>query len=196
MVNVNPVAQQSETSTTNLGTLAGIGTAGGNVGFTKSFVEHSIIIGMMSARADLTYQQGLERMWSRTTRYDFYFPALAHIGEQAVLNQEIYAQGSGDAAADIAAFGYQERWSEYRYKTSLITGQFRSNHATSLDAWHLSQDFSSLPTLGETFINETVPMSRIEATPAEPDFIMDSYNELTCVRPLPIYSTPGLGGRF
>lgn len=195
-VNINPVAQQSETATTPLGKLAGIGTAGGSKGFTKSFTEHTLLLGMCMVRADLTYQQGLDRKWSRLTRYDHYLPALSNIGEQAVLNKEIYAQGSGDATADAAAFGYQERWAEMRYKRSEITGQFRSNHATSLDPWHLSQDFGSLPVLDDTFIEETVPMARVEAVPAEPDFIFDSYINLVCVRPLPTYSTPGLGGRF
>lgn len=199
-ININPVAQTSASDltggTTDMGSLAALGTAGGNKGFTKSFTEHCLLMGLVSIRADLTYQQGLDRMWSRTTRYDHYLPALSNIGEQAVLNKEIYAQGSGGAAADIAAFGYQERWAEMRHKNSKITGQFRSNHATSLDAWHLSQDFASLPVLDDTFIQETVPMSRVEATPSEPDFIFDSYINLICVRPMPLYSTPQLGNRF
>jgi len=192
-VNINPIAQQSESGTTPQGTLAGIGTVSGGSGFTKSFVEHSMIIGLVNVRADLTYQQGLQRMWSRSTRYDFYFPALAHIGEQAVLNKEIYAQG---VSADDDVFGYQERWAELRYKPSQITGLFRSNHAQSLDAWHLSQDFGSLPALDTTFITENVPMARVEAVPAEPDFIFDSYIKMRCVRPLPIYSTPQLGAKL
>jgi len=192
-VNINPIAQQSESGTTPQGTLAGIGTVAGGKGFTKSFVEHSIILGFVNVRADLTYQSGLERMWSRTTRYDFYFPALAHIGEQAVLNKEIYAQGT---TADDDVFGYQERWAELRYKPSKITGLFRSNHANSLDAWHLSQDFASLPVLGDTFITEAVPMARVEAVSTEPDFIFDSHIQMRCVRPLPIYSTPQLGGKM
>jgi len=196
IVNINPVAQTSEAGTTAQGTLAGIGTVSGKSGFTKSFVEHTLIIGLINVRADLTYQQGLNRMWSRSTRYDFYFPALAHIGEQGVLNKEIYAQGSADAAADAAIFGYQERWAEMRYKPSQITGVFRSNHAQSLDVWHLSQDFSGLPTLGSTFITEDVPMDRVIAVPSEPDFIFDSYINMTCVRPLPIYSTPQLGAKL
>jgi len=196
VVNINPVAQTSEAGTTAQGTLAGIGTVSGSSGFTKSFVEHTLIIGLMNVRADLTYQQGLNRMWSRSTRYDFYFPALAHIGEQGVLNKEIYAQGSADAAADAAIFGYQERWSEMRYKPSQITGVFRSNHAQSLDVWHLSQDFTGLPTLGNTFITEDVPMDRVLAVPSEPDFIFDSYINMTCVRPLPIFSTPQLGAKL
>lgn len=196
-VNINPVAQQSQSDTTKLGTLAGIGTAAGTKGFTKSFTEHCLLMGLVSIRADLTYQFGLDRMWSRLTRYDHYLPALSNIGEQAVLNKEILAQGSADAAADIAAFGYQERWAEMRSKNSKITGLFRSNHATSLDPWHLSQDFgTTLPVLNAAFIVESVPMARVEAVPTEPDFIFDSYIQLTCVRPMPLYSTPQLGNRF
>jgi len=192
-VNINPIAQQSESATTPQGTLAGVGTVAGAKGFTKSFVEHSIILGFVNVRADLTYQQGLDRMWSRQTRYDFYFPALAHIGEQAVLNKEIYAQGT---SVDDDVFGYQERWAELRYKPSKITGLFRSNHAQSLDPWHLSQDFGSLPVLDTTFITENVPMARVEAVPTQPDFIFDSHIQMRCVRPLPIYSTPQLGGKL
>jgi hypothetical protein len=197
-INVNPVAQTSETGTSPLATLSGVATVGGSpAGFTKSFVEHTIIIGMVSVRADLTYQQGLDRMWSRLTRYDHYFPALAHLGEQPILNKELYAQGSLAGGLDDAkVFAYQERWAEYRYKPSKITGQFRSNHATSLDAWHLSQDFATLPTLGPTFIQETPPMDRVLAVPSEPDFIFDSLINLTCVRPMPIYSVPGLGAKL
>jgi hypothetical protein len=144
-VNINPVAQTSATSGSNaLGDLAAFGTVGAhNHGFVKSFTEHCLIIGMVSVRSDYTYQQGLNRMWSRSTRWDFYWPALSHIGEQAVLNKEIFTQGT---SVDDDVFGYQERYAEYRYKPSLITGSFRSNSATPLDAWHLSQDFGSLPT--------------------------------------------------
>ena len=123
-------------------------------GFSKSFTEHEIIIGFVSARADLNYQQGLNRMWSRSTRFDHYFPSFAHLGEQSILNKEIYAQG---VAADDNVFGYQERYAEYKYKPSQITGLFRSNATTSLDVWHLAQDFSSLPALNSTFIVEQPP---------------------------------------
>lgn len=162
-------------------------------GFTKSFTEHCIVMGIASVRADLTYQQGLDRMWSRSTRYDFYWPALAHIGEQAVLNKEIYTQGT---AADDSVFGYQERWAEYRYKPSKITGKMRSNDATSLDAWHLSQEFGSLPALNETFIKETPPMDRVVAVTTEPDFHMDCYFNYQCARPMPLFSVPGLIDHF
>jgi hypothetical protein len=192
---INPIVQNSETGTTPQGTLAAIGTGSSRSGFVKSFTEHCLIMGIVSVRADLTYQQGLERMWSRSTRYDFYWPALANIGEQAVLNKEIYAQGSL-AATDDDVFGYQERYGEYRYKPSRISGAMRSSAATPLDPWHLSQEFSSLPTLGDTFIQETPPMARVEATPSEPDFIFDSYFQLRCARPMPMYGVPGMIDRF
>ena len=147
----------------------------------------------MNVRADLNYQQGLNRMWSRQTRYDFYWPALAHIGEQTVLNKEIYVQG---AAADEDVFGYQERFAENRYYPGQITGLFRSDAPGSLDAWHLAQDFSSLPTLDSTFIEVGVPMARVEAVPTEPDFIFDSYINMRCVRPMPLYGVPGNIDRF
>jgi hypothetical protein len=203
-INIQQVPQTSSTdATTPQGNLAAFGTAslqGG--GFTKSFTEHCIILGIASARADLTYQQGMNRMWSRQTRYDFYWPALAHIGEQAILNKEIYCQ---DQSTDTGAtgtpdnervFGYQERWAEYKYKPSLITGVLRSSHPTSLDAWHLSQEFSSLPELNEAFITENPPMDRVTAVNTEPDFIMDMYFNYQCARPMPLYSVPGLIDHF
>ena len=135
---INPVPQTSSTdATTPQGNLSAFGlTSDFKGGFTKSFVEHCVIIGLVNVRADLTYQQGINRMFSRQTRWDFYWPALAHLGEQAILNKEIYAQGT---SADNEVFGYQERWAEYRYYPSQITGQFRSTHSTPLDYWHLSQ---------------------------------------------------------
>lgn len=194
-INISPVPQTSSTdATTPQGNLAGFGTVGfSNHGFTKSFTEHGHIIGLVSIRADLTYQQGLNRMWSRQDRYDFYWPALAHLGEQPVLNKEIYAQGT---SVDNDVFGYQERYAEYRYKPSMITGAFRSNAAASLDTWHLSQDFQSLPTLNQTFIEENPPIDRVVATPDEPDMILDLYFDLKCARPMPIYSVPGLIDHF
>ena len=192
---INPVAQTSATDAgTPQGTLAAVGTLNSHgAGFSKSFTEHSLIIGMVSVRADLNYQQGLNRMFSRRTRWDFYWPALAHIGEQAVLNKEIMAQGT---SADADVFGYQERYAEYRYKPSLVTGQFRSNYAQSLDIWHLAQDFATLPTLSPTFIVDNPPVSRVVATPDEPEFLFDSYFSLKCVRPMPNYGVPGLIDHF
>lgn len=192
---VNPVPQTDSTNSTSpQGNLAAFGlVSDGNGGFVKSFVEHCVIIGLVNVRADLTYQQGIPRMFSRKGRFDFYWPALAHLGEQAVLNKEIYAQGT---AQDDAVFGYQERWAEYRYFPSQITGKFRSKYAQSLDFWHLSQDFSTLPTLSANFIEENPPVSRVIAVPSEPQFIFDSYIDLKCVRPMPVYSVPGLVDHF
>lgn len=200
-VNINPVTQTSATgqtgSATPQGNLAAIGTVGAHGhGFIKSFTEHCVIIGMVAARADLNYQQGLDRMFSRRTRWDFFWPALAHLGEQAVLNKEIYAQGSTNPTADAAVFGYQERYAEYRYKNSRITGQFRSNFAQTLDVWHLAQNFSSLPVLNSTFIQDDPPVDRAIAVPAYPHFIWDSFFQLKHTRPMPMFSVPGLIDHF
>jgi hypothetical protein len=163
-------------------------------GFTSSFTEHCIIIGLLSVRADLTYQQGLNRMWSRKTRVDYYWPALSHIGEQAVLQKEIFANGV--PADDDKVFGYQERYAEYRYKPSIITGLFRSNAAQSLDAWHLSQEFATAPVLDPSFIMENPPVDRVIAVPSEPHFLFDSYFNMHCTRPMPTYGVPGLIDHF
>jgi len=202
-INITSVPQTSESNTTPQGTLAGYGVAMlNNGGFTKSFTEHGYVMGIASVRADLTYQQGLHRMWSRSTRYDFYWPALAHIGEQAVLTQELYCQnpatdtGSTGTVDNLKVFGYQERWAEYRYKPSQITGKLRSTASGSLDAWHLSQEFTSLPSLNQTFIEENPPMDRVVAVTTEPDFLMDCYYNYRCARPMPIYSVPGLIDHF
>lgn len=194
-ININPVQQTSATdSTSPQGNLAAFGLTSSKIhGFTKSFVEHGYIIGLVNVRADLTYQQGLQRLWSRQTRFDFYWPALAHLGEQAVLNKEIYAQGT---AADDDVFGYQERYAEYRYYPSLITGKFRSTYAHPLDMWHLSQKFDSLPTLSAQFIEDNPPLSRVIAVQDEPQFLLDTYFSLNCVRPMPVYSVPGLVDHF
>ena len=194
-ININPVQQTSATTdTTPQGNLAAFGLTSSKIhGFTKSFVEHGYIIGLVNVRADLTYQQGLQRLWSRQTRFDFYWPALAHLGEQAVLNKEIYAQGT---AADDEVFGYQERYAEYRYYPSLITGKFRSTYAQPLDMWHLSQKFDSLPTLSAQFIEDNPPVSRVIAVQDEPQFLLDTYFSLNCVRPMPVYSVPGLVDHF
>lgn len=200
-ININPIAQTSASavtgSTTPIGTLAatGIIEAHGH-GFVKSFTEHGIIIGLASIRADMTYQQGINKMWTRNTRFDFYWPALSHLGEQAVLNKEIYAQGTAGGAADDSVFGYQERWAEYRYKPSIITGQLRSTYSTPLDAWHLAQKFTALPVLNSTFIQENPPVSRIIAVPSAPQFLLDVNFNLNCARPMPMYSVPGLIDHF
>lgn len=196
MVNVNPIAQTSATdSTSPQGNLSAYGvTAAKFHGFTKSFVEHGYIIGFVCARADLTYQQGINKMWLRSTVYDFYWPTFAHLGEQAIELREIYAQGS---EADTTVFGYQERYAEYRYKPSQITGKFRSSVVNgSLDKWHLSQFFNNAPTLNEEFITENPPIERIVAVPSEPEFLLDVGFRYITVRPMPMFGTPGLVDHF
>lgn len=198
-VNIHPVAQTSASNTqpTPQGNLSAFVTAAvHNHGFVKSFTEHGIVIGIVSVRADLSYQQGLNRMWSRRTRFDFYWPALSHLGEQAVLNKEIYCVGSANSAQDAAAFGYQEAWAEYRYKPSQITGIFRSNATSSLHAWHLAQNYASLPVLNDSFMQENPPIDRVVAVPSQPQFLFDSFFSLRCVRPMPIYSVPGMIDHF
>lgn len=197
-INITPVPQTTQTSgligTTPQGWLAAFGTnQSTGHGFTKSFTEHCLIIGLVCARADLNYQQGLNRMFSRRTRLDFYWPSLSHLGEQAVLNKEIYAQGT---SADDDVFGYQERYAEYRYKPSVITGEFRSSSAGGLDVWHLAQDFSALPVLNSDFIVENPPVDRVVAVPGFPHFLFDSYFDVKCARPMPVYSVPGLIDHF
>ena len=198
---VNPIAQSGPTGTTGsdtpLGTLGGIGTVlTKGHGFTQSFTEHGVVIGLVSVRADLTYQQGLPRMWSRSTRYDFYFPAFAMLGEQPVYNKEIYVTGT---STDDQVFGYQERWAEYRYKPSQVSSLFRSTAAGTIDAWHLAQRFDNLPTLNSTFIEDTPPDERIVAVGAEANgqqFIFDSFFDVKTARPMPLYSVPGLIDHF
>ncbi|AXL14647.1 major capsid protein [Microviridae sp.] len=193
-ISLNPVAQTYPGPDSPQANLAAYGTVTmKGHGFNKSFVEHSLIIGLISLRADLTYQQGLNRMFSRSTRWDYYWPALSHIGEQAVLNKEIYAQGT---EADDDVFGYQERFAEYRYKPSVITGKFRSSDPQSLDTWHLSQDFAALPVLNGSFIEENPPIDRVIAVTDEPHIILDTYTRLICARPMPTYSVPGMIDHF
>jgi hypothetical protein len=200
-ININPIAQTSGTNasgtTTPLGTLASMGTGlAHNHGFTQSFVEHGVILGIVAVRADLTYQQGLQKMWSRSTRYDFYFPAFATLGEQAVLNKEIYVTGD---TTDTDVFGYQERWAEYRYYPSRISSLFRSTAAGTIDGWHLAQKFTAVPTLNTTFIQDTPPVSRTLAVGASANgqqFIFDSFFDVKKARPMPMYSVPGLIDHF
>ena len=194
-ISINPVQQTSATNdTTPQGNLAAFGVVSDSFhGFSKSFVEHGYVFGFVNVRADLTYQQGLNRMWSRQGRFDFYWPVLAHLGEQAVLNKEIYAQGTAD---DDKVFGYQERYAEYRYYPGQITGKFRSTDPQPLDSWHLAQKFSSLPTLSSQFIQDHPPVERVIAVQNEPQFLFDSYIRLKCARPMPVYSVPGLVDHF
>lgn len=196
-INVNPVQQTSSTDESS-------GTPQGNLAayavgfdsrhcFAKSFVEHGWIIGLVCVQSDLTYQQGLNRMWSRKARFDYYWPVFAHLGEQAILNKEIYAQGNEQ---DDEVFGYQERYAEYRYFPSLITGQLRSTSSTPLDVWHLAEKFETLPKLNSTFIQDATPIERVVAVTDEPPIILDAWFDMKCVRPMPVYSTPGLVDHF
>ena len=198
-VNISPIAQTTPTDIvpdiTVQGNLAGIGTVQfSGHGFAKSFTEHGVLVGLVSVRADLTYQQGLDRMWSRQTRFDYFWPSLSHIGEQAVLRGEIFSDGT--AANDAVVFGYQERFAEYRYKPSLVTGKFRSGLADTLDVWHLAEEFSVAPVLGETFIQVNPPIDRVIAVVDEPHFLFDSLFRLKCARPMPLYGVPGLIDHF
>jgi len=200
-ITIHQVASQSDLQSIDptaspQANLAAFATASvGGKGFVKSFTEHTLIMGMVSVRADLTYQQGLNRMFSRSTRFDFYWPAFAHLGEQEVLNKEIFAQGSL-AATDDEVFGYIPRYDEMRYKPSIITGKFRSTDPQPLDIWHLSQNFANLPTLSAQFIEDNPPIDRIIAVQDEPQFIFDSYFDLKCARPMPTYAVPGLVDHF
>ena len=195
-IDVNVIPQTSGTTDVspqaNLSAFA-VGTNGRGNGFSKSFTEHGWIIGLVNVRADLTYQQGINRMWTRSTKFDMYWPTFAFLGEQAVLNKEIYAQGTED---DDKVFGYQERYAEYRYAPSLITGKFRSTYAQSLDSWHLAQKFENLPKLNPEFIVDNPPVDRVVAVPSEPQFLLDAWFNLNCVRPMPVYGVPGLMDHF
>ena len=198
---INPTVQTSGTSasgtTTPMGTLAGVGAAvGRGHGFTQSFTEHGVILGLIAVRADLTYQQGVRRMYNRSTRYDFYLPAFAMLGEQSILNKEIYAIGT--PAQDDAVFGYIPRWDEMRYRPSMITGLFRSTATGTLDAWHLAQNFSALPTLNTTFIQDTPPLQRVLATASQTGkmLIADAFFREKVARPLPMHSIPGMIDHF
>ncbi len=200
-ININPVQQTQRTDQADVagdtpqGNLAAYATVSGTGhGFTSSFTEHGYITGLVNVRADLTYQQGIERYWSRQTRFDFYWPALSHLGEQAVKNKEVFV--SNAAAIDDATFAYMPRYDEYRFKQSQITGLMRSDAVASLDVWHLAQDFAALPALNEAFITDAVPMDRVLAVPSEPDFLLDVYFKIKAARPLPLYGTPGLMDHF
>lgn len=195
-IDVNVIPQTSGTTDVspqaNLSAFA-VATNGRGNGFSKSFTEHGWIIGLVNVRADLTYQQGINKMWTRSTKFDMYWPTFAFLGEQAVLNKEIYAQGNTD---DDGVFGYQERYAEYRYAPSQVTGKFRSTYAQSLDSWHLAQKFENLPKLSPEFIVDNPPIDRVVAVPSEPQFLLDCWFNLNCVRPMPVYGVPGLMDHF
>jgi hypothetical protein len=195
MMNINPVAQTSSTGeVTPQGNLAAYGVSASKYhAFTKSFVEHGYIIGLLEVRADLTYQQGINKMWLRSTVYDWYWPTFAHLSEQAILNAEIYAQGTEE---DKGVFGYQERYAEYRYHPSEICGHFRSTYTKPLDVWHLSQKFDSLPTLSDQFIQDKPPVERVVAVKNYPHFLIDIGFKYHTTRAMPMYGIPGLVDHF
>ncbi len=193
-INVTPVAQTSGQPTPaaedKLGNLAGFGTVSGTHSWSKSFVEHGVMIGLVNVRADLTYGQGIDRMWGKSTRFDFFYPVLSGIGEQSVLNEEIF---HSNAAADATVFGYQERYGEYRFAPNRLSALMRTDAAGTLASWHLSEDFASLPTLGDTFItaNLGVPLDRAIAIATEPHFIADFFFDIKAARPMPVFGIPG-----
>jgi hypothetical protein len=195
-VNISPVAQTTYQGTQTIedakGALSGIGTVSGRHGFTKSFVEHGVVIGLVNVRGDITYSQGIERYWSKSTRYDFYYPVLSQIGEQSVTMVELWTQGDG-ATTDDTVFGYQERYAEYRYKPSRLTGLMSVEAASNLDEFHLSEDFSSQPSLDDSFIqsNTGTPLDRAISVPSQPHFVFDAYFDMKCARPMPLYGVPG-----
>lgn len=190
MIQINEVPNTSDTTSRQQGELAAYGVSSGSHGFTKSFVEHGVILGLVNVRGDITYSQGAERYWFKDTRYDFYYPVLAMIGEQAIENREIFYQNT---SADEEVFGYQERYAEYRYKPSRQTGLFRVDNAATLASWHLGEDFATLPTLGSTFIqsNTATPLDRAISVPSEPQIIADFFFDMKCARPMPLYGVPG-----
>ena len=194
----NPVMQTSATNDiTPQGNLAAYALANTNThGFSQSFTEHGIVMGIMNVRTDLSYQQGINKQWLRTTREEFYWPSFAHLGEQAILNKEIYAQGTD---IDNQVFGYQERYAELRYHPSAITGKMRSTYAQTLDVWHFAQKFDNLPALNAQFIEDTASyqgIKRLQAVQDEPQFYADIFVNLKCARPMPLYGVPGLVDHF
>ena len=193
---VSPVAATIATEDAPQGNLSAVGTGLVKGGFNHSFTEHGHIIGLVSCRADLTYQRGLDRIWSRETRYDYYWPALSHLGEQSIINREILHVPGGTTDKDI--WGYQERYAEYRYQPSRITGKFRSEDPESLDVWHLSQDFAGEdpPPLNLFFVADFAPIDRVVAVPSEPDLIVDAWHDVKATRPMPVYAVPGLVDHF
>lgn len=196
-INSHPVPQNTPTSGANyFAQLGAFGTAssqGKNIGFTKSFVEHGYVIGLACARADVTYSQGINRMWSRRTRWDFFWPKLQELGEQTILNKEIMVQGT---AADDQVFGYQERHAEYRYKPSEIHGQFRPTYATAIDQWHMGEEYGSLPALNATWIVQNTPITRALANTSAPQILFDAFFQYKHARPMVTYSVPATLGRF
>jgi len=198
-VGITPVPQTTEPATATAddakGALAGYGYSSGQHGFTKSFVEHGVIIGIMNARGDITYSQGVDRYWTKSTRYDFYYPVLSSIGEQSILNQELWIEGD---ATDQAVFGYTGRYNEYRFQNSKLSGLARPTATATLASWNLSEEFTSQPALGNTFItsNTGTPLDRAIQVPSEPHFIADIWHDIKAARPVPLYGNPAGIGRF
>jgi len=194
-ISSHPVAQTAPTSGADAqGQLAAFGTHQGSAGFSHSFVEHGYVIGLACARADLSYQQGLNKLWLRSTRYDFFWPKLQELGEQTILNKEIFLAGAG--GTDTSVFGYQERYAEYRYKPSEIHGEFRSTYATSLDMWHMAEEFSAVPALNSTFIVQNTPIDRAIAVTGAPHLLFDAWFNYKHARPMQMYSVPVTLGKF
>ncbi len=199
-ININPVAATTDNSGANIGDVAGTGVGiGHGNSIMYSATEHGIIMGIASARAPISYQQGLARKFTRFTRYDFFWPAFSHLGEQPIHTGELFATGTADRAAgtgDFAVFAYNEAWSQYRYRQNEIGGEFLSETATPLDVWHLAYDFASLPTLDDSFIKSATPFHRIVAVPGAVHFLADFAFDIKHTRPLPTFSTPGLIDHF
>lgn len=199
-LNQHVVPQTSESGTTDQANLAAYSTAsemGNRIGFTKSFVEHGVVIGFVKFRGEVTYQQGLNKMWSRSTKNEFFWPKLQELGEQGVLNKELYAQGSANPTEDAAVAGYQERYAEMRYYPSQIKGQFRSTFATSLDLWTLAEEFTALPVLNSAFIQSATPIERnLAVAGSYPHILMDAWFDYKHARPMVTYGVPATLGRF
>lgn len=188
-INVSPVANTSATATEDQGQLSGVGVGTLRASWAKSFVEHGYVVGMLRSRGQLSYQQGLDRLWSRSTKLDFLWPELTNLGEQPIYKRELFIEND---ATDDEVFGYQERYADYRWKRSLITGKFSSDAAGSLDFWHLAEDFASSPALNQIFIEDATPMARVTTVDSEPDFIIDGRFDLRVARALPVRATPSL----
>lgn len=199
-VNIHPVQQTSATGITGGSTVLGEQSATGTFsayghGFSSSFTEHGIVLGLLNIRSDMTYQQGIRRMFFRKSKFDYYWPQFNGLGEQAIFSKEIFSDGT---AGDDTIFGYQERFSEYKYHPNRTSSVMRSSHPTPLDMWHFGQEFSSRPVLNPAFIEENPPVDRalIVASFAEQQFLIDMLFSQRMVRAMPIYSIPGMGGRF
>lgn len=188
-INVSPIANTSATATEDQGELRGVGAGSLRGAFAKSFVEHGYVIGILRSRGLVSYQQGLNRMWSRSTRYDFLWPEFVNLGEQPIYKRELFIE---DDATDNEVFGYQERYADYRWMPSKVTGKFRSDVSGSLDLYHLSEDFAASPALNQTFVEDATPMSRVTTVDSEPDFIIDGRFDLRVARILPVRPVPSL----